>query len=94
MEQEQARAISDHAAVRILREANDEHRRRDPDVDLRIDQYRVEARERPTEDGPQYEFLYEHADPSVPFILWTGHPMHFVVRVGPREEQVEVIPGE
>lgn len=34
------------------------------------------------------------ANPDVPFVVWTGHPMHFTVRVGAGPDQVEVVPGE
>lgn len=41
-----------------------------------------------------YEVSYVYDNPAAPFVVWTGHPMHFLVRLGPDSEQIVVVPGE
>ena len=45
-------------------------------------------------DAPVWDVRYLHANPEVPFVKPTGHPMHFMVRVGPSVDQIDVVPGE
>lgn len=94
MTEAQARAVADEAARRVLEQQTAEHRRRDPAVDLRLEDYEARVVERATPQGDAYDVSFVHANPDVAFAVWTGHPMHFTVRVGPEPDRVDVVPGE
>ncbi len=90
----QARAIADRAATAVLAQQTEEHRRRDPAVALRLEDYRSRVVRRDTAGVDAYDVTYAHANPAVPFVVWTGHPMHFTVRVSSADARPEIIPGE
>lgn len=88
------RAASDEVARRVLTEAENELRATDPAVELRLEDYDVQASTRAVPGGSIDEFFYTYARTDPPFVVWTGHPMHFTIRVGPGRDDVQVVPGE
>jgi hypothetical protein len=81
-----ARTAADDAARRVLAA--------ETEYDLRLEDYVVEVTQAGEGDAPAWDVRYVHANPQVPFVRPTGHPMHFTVRVGPGADQVDVTPGE
>jgi hypothetical protein len=89
-----AREAADEVARRVLAEETERGRARDPEFHLRLEDYEADVTRVPGRDEALWEVRYHHANPRVPFIVPTGHPIHFTVRVGPGPNEVEVIPGE
>ena len=81
-----ARAAADDVARRVLAA--------ETALDLRLEDYEVEVVQAGDGDAPVWDVRYVHANPQVPFVKPTGHPMHFTVRVGPSADQIDVVPGE
>jgi hypothetical protein len=81
-----ARAAADEAARRVLAT--------EAEYDLRLEDYEVEVTQADEGAAPVWDVRYVHANPHVPFVKPTGHPMHFTVRVGPSADQIDVVPGE
>lgn len=81
-----ARAAADEVARRVLAA--------ETAFDLRLEDYDVEVIQAGEGDEPVWDVRYVHANPQVSFVMPTGHPMHFTVRVGPSADQIELVPGE
>ena len=92
---EVARATADEAAREELERVEAEHRQRDPDVNLPLEEYEVTMTERTLPDGSEvFDFYYEFNNPEPGFEVWLGHGMHFNVQVNRRTGQAEIIGGE
>jgi hypothetical protein len=89
-----AREAADEVARRVLAAEAERGRAGDPGFDLRLEDYDAEVTRVGEPDEPVWEVRYSHANPQVPFIVPTGHPRHFTVRLGPGADDIEVTPGE
>lgn len=88
-----AREIADRMAAGEIRRVEQDHRRSNPDVVLRMEDYTVTAGTTEVPD-PAFTFLYVYSREDPPFELWAGHGMHFSVRVNRETGEPLMMGGE